>query len=194
MQKTSKKPAPKSYPTTPAPIRARLAAFDTDPESDLENHHLYRDVTNFTYDIKLFRIEITTNTNDRYILRIYESHTTPNTYAVHLRYFSSGKKAPTPFVVSMGLASTEGTTIVPIGSTFADAHKVFQQKFQELSGVAWQDRLDPQKAGKIRPSDDGAVEERYFKYYGPQEGEPKGIFPPGFRPSASQSKSASPKA
>lgn len=193
MEDSKKQPAPLPYPKSPPPIRPRRPAFDTDEDPDIENHHLYRDVTNFAYDIKLFRVELKTNTNDRYVLRIYESHTTPNTYAVHLRYFSS-MKAISPFVKSTGLASTEGTTIVPIGSSFPDAFRVFQQKFLEISGVAWEERLDTLQASKIRPSVDDAegVDERYFRYWAPKEGEPKGVFPPGFRPTVG-AKSAAPK-
>lgn len=37
---------------------------------DLDNHHIYRDMTGFDYDVTLTRIDIAKNSNERYQLRV----------------------------------------------------------------------------------------------------------------------------
>jgi hypothetical protein len=39
--------------------------YVTDPLSNVENHHLYRDVTGFAYNVTLVRVILAKNTNDR---------------------------------------------------------------------------------------------------------------------------------
>ena len=171
------------YSTHIEPITPRLRAPNTDLPSEIENHHLYRDITGYAYDVHFVRLDLQRNTNERYFLCLYESHTTPHTYAVHLRFSSSAKKRePTPSVKAIGLASGEGATMAPIGSSFEAAIKELKRIFAQIAGLSWEERMDKSKYQKIRPEGKGSdLEEKFFKFIAPKEGEPKGVFPPGMR-------------
>jgi hypothetical protein len=146
--------------------------YHTDPLTDVENHHLYRDVAGFTYNITLIRLMLHLNSNERFVLRLYESHITPHTYAVHLRYHESKKKKDANGL-AMGELTPGGVVIAPIGSSWEQAFGAFKQAFKERTGLAWDDRLHKPPAGKMMC--DG---QKFFKYAKPKEGEPKGLMMP----------------
>lgn len=145
---------------------------------------MYRDNTGFCYDIKLLRLEFTKNTNERLLMRLYESHTTPHTYAVHIRFHTSKKKKVVPpSVAVLDVECDEGRVIANVGSDWATAMKVFDETFWKLTGLRWEERGDKKRAGMVRAdfqAENGEYE-KYFKYHQPKEGEPRGLFPPGMK-------------
>jgi hypothetical protein len=177
---------PLSLPQLPS-IRPRLQYKPADPTPDIDNHHLYRDITGFVYDIKLLRLDLAKNTNERFMMRLYESNTTPHTYAVHVRFMSSLKKRVlSPSVKALSVLPDEGVVVAAVGSAWEGAFGEFRRVFKHLSGLEWEERLDGVKAGRMRTDMqelgglfvEGQVE-KYFKYTRPKEGEPRGLLPPG---------------
>jgi hypothetical protein len=147
-------------PNRPFVLRTTLAN-EIPPE--LDNHHLYVDHTGYPYDCKLVRIDPRINANERYILKIYESHTTPHTYALHQRY-ANIRKTPSSEIV------------VPIGSEFATAFSKLREIFQAKTGKKWEDRM---AAGLMvieeeECADDGG---RPFMFLQPEPCEPAGQMP-----------------
>ncbi|KAF2759149.1 hypothetical protein EJ05DRAFT_334649 [Pseudovirgaria hyperparasitica] len=95
----------------------------------LDNHHVYRDATGFDLDIMLTRISFASNTNERYALRVYESHTHPHTYALTVRYTRSHTLPVT-------------RTLVPISSSFADVFGTFCAFFRAKTRLHWENRFE----------------------------------------------------
>lgn len=149
-------------------------------------YHIYRDETDFDYEVKLARADVTTNKNERYILKVcaspnicfhlsppypvlvvvrshtqgwqlYESHTEPHMYATYVRYSSaSGRKV--------------GSDIrAPVGSTFEEALVAFKKFFKTKTCRTWEQRLDKMK-----------LEEDAFVYGPPKLGWPRGRMPQGW--------------
>ena len=99
----------------------------------------------------LFRLEVMQNTNERFIMRLYESHTTPHTYAVHLRFHTSRKKAAlSPSIAALGIMRDEGKTVAHVGSDWSTAFKTFEETFLKLTGLKWEERGDRERAGAVR--------------------------------------------
>ncbi|MCJ1281426.1 hypothetical protein MMC26_000745, partial [Xylographa opegraphella] len=118
-------------------------------------YHIYRDVTGFSYDITLARSDLTTNTNARYVLKLYESHVSPSKYACFSSYSS-----PT--------AGTATHVLAPLGSSFSLAIEQFVHFFKLKTKLEWKERngtLDKES-------------ETAFEYTPPAEGEPWGVVDP----------------
>lgn len=62
-------------------------------------------------------------------IQIYESNTTPHTYAVNAQFASSG-------------TLPKNEVVGPIGSTFSTAFKVFRDLFKDKTKVDWESRID----------------------------------------------------
>ncbi|KAH0537328.1 hypothetical protein FGG08_005882 [Glutinoglossum americanum] len=98
-------------------------------EKKADTHHIYVDETGFEYNIRLARVvDIATNKNDYFYLKIYETNTLPHLYASIARY-----RRP-------GAAGTE--ILSPIGSYFHEAFASFRRGFEARTGRFWEDRLD----------------------------------------------------
>ncbi|KAF2432708.1 hypothetical protein EJ08DRAFT_695107 [Tothia fuscella] len=159
---TESSPPNKSSTSSPDPLalNEHRPKYITDPiPSELDNHHLYTDRTNFTYTCILMRIDVSTNENERCLIRIFESHTLPHTYACHLQYSKTNHRST-------------GSILTPIGSEYHVAFKAFRDAFKEKTCREWEDRmsevpLPPEVVGK-----DGG---RPFQYRRPAEGEPRGM-------------------
>lgn len=108
------------------------AALETKVRTPLPDTHIERKV--FEYNITLTRIQIRVNTNERFNLRIYESHKTPHEYACFLRYCSP-KNSPVVKVLA------------PEGSTFDDAMAAFKEAFYRYTRKTWAEREDATKSG-----------------------------------------------
>jgi hypothetical protein len=130
---------------------------------ELDNHHLYIDNTGYPYDCKLVRLDPRINGNERYILKIFESHTLPHTYALHQRY-ANIKFMP------------QSEIIVPIGSDFATVFAKLREIFEAKTGRRWDDRLKDgvMGFGEDRCADDGG---RPFVFLKPKDWEPVGQMP-----------------
>ncbi|KAF2122637.1 hypothetical protein BDV96DRAFT_639212 [Lophiotrema nucula] len=77
--------SPSSVPTTSAPV----GVPKTERLADL--FHLYQDNTGFEFAVTLVRSNLLTNSNARYVIRLYESNTTPHTYCTFIRYWPAGR-------------------------------------------------------------------------------------------------------
>ncbi|KAL9633021.1 MAG: hypothetical protein Q9164_004947 [Protoblastenia rupestris] len=123
-----------------------------DLEQDVfsNGYHIYRDSTTFAYDITLARANLCTNKNQRYSLKIYETHNTPKLYACFTKYSAPGQ-------------SSMPEILAPLGSSFELAFGVFKQFFRLKTHKEWDDRLIKANMG-----------EEAFVYTPPKEGEPKG--------------------
>jgi hypothetical protein len=144
-------------PTSRLPRRPKYFA-DPIPE-ELENHHFYVDSTGYPYTIALVRMDIKSNSNERYLVRLFESHSIPHTYACQLRYGKPGQ------------ASTN-QVLVPIGSPFDVAFAAFRTVFKDKTGWNWEDRME---AGKPEPGDTIEDGGRPFTWRKPEAGQPKGV-------------------
>lgn len=131
--------------------------------TELDNHHLYRDDTGFTYNITLVRVNIVANVNERFIIRLFESHSVPKTYATHLRYVK-----PKTLPIS--------EILVPAGTDFEVAFKAFRKTFMDKTNVEWENRWKERvKRGPgegVEVIEDGG---KPFLWVRPREGEPRGL-------------------
>lgn len=203
---TSQEEKTPSAAVIPAP--KKLPADPNDVATLTDNHHIYRDSTGFDYDIVLTRIDMERNRSERYQLRVrtvslsskpsaldcvltflslFESNTSPHTYATHLRH-----TAP----------STDPTsqTLAPINSPYAPAFAAFRYAFTLKTRLHWDERLlsaaelyrlgrpysvvaaaalrDRIKAPEgVREQDLLVDGQRPFVYRKPREGKPVGQLP-----------------
>lgn len=122
---------------------------------DLLKYHIYKDGSGFEYNVTLVRIDIRRNSNERFVLRLYESHTAvlpppagddveivaeaeagaeaddvhrANTYAVWLRFVSE-KNGGEPVVQCLAAE----------GSEFKTAIGVFKHAFRTWTGRRWEE-------------------------------------------------------
>ncbi|KAI9799746.1 MAG: hypothetical protein M1833_003865 [Piccolia ochrophora] len=119
------------------------------------NYHIYRDTTLFEYDIVLARADLEKNRNERYQLRLYETHAVPRMYAVTAKYTR-------PFFSST-------VTLAPPNSFFKDAFIAFRRFFKGKTHIEWEERQDGKKWA-----------EDAFWYTLPAAGKPRGEMPPGW--------------
>ncbi|KAF2102650.1 hypothetical protein NA57DRAFT_71639 [Rhizodiscina lignyota] len=110
--------------------RGAPAKKAADEWARIDNHHIYRDDTGFDHDVTLVRTDVANNTNERFSIRLYESHTVPHTYATATRYRHSHASRPAIVV------------IVDPGSQFAPAFKHFRIAFKEKTHVPWEQRYN----------------------------------------------------
>ncbi|KAK0774824.1 hypothetical protein LTR91_025077 [Friedmanniomyces endolithicus] len=139
-----------------------------------DNHHIYMDVTGFKYDIILTKVDARLNRNERYALTIYESNSTPNTYATNLHYAGTG-------------IQSSNNVIAALGCRFKTAFHAFRKVFKEKTKGEWDERMS-QVTGKAEGSVKGSVKGRAvgesevvaaqqaFIYTPPLYG-PKGLLP-----------------
>ncbi|KAK1815107.1 hypothetical protein LTR12_010531 [Friedmanniomyces endolithicus] len=164
-----------------------------------DNHHIYMDVTGFKYDIILTKVDARLNRNERYALtvrshsppssvdigdevltnhfpklQIYESNSTPNTYATNLHYAGTG-------------IQSSNNVIAALGCRFTTAFHAFRKVFKEKTKGEWDERMN-QVTGKGEGSVKGSVKGRAvsesevvaaqqaFIYTPPLYG-PKGLLP-----------------
>ncbi|KAI9812887.1 MAG: hypothetical protein M1827_004405 [Pycnora praestabilis] len=109
-----------------------------------DNYHLYRDETGFDYDIVLARFDILTNKNQRYYLKLYETHSHPHLYACYIKYTRPGK--------------TGTDMLAPLASLFSTAWNAFTKFFKAKTGKAWEMRLDSRWGLKAMGRAGGVVE------------------------------------
>jgi hypothetical protein len=133
--------------------------------ADPLKYHIYKDGSGFEYNVTLARIDIRRNSNERFVLRLYESHTSEhpppaeddieivaeaeeedgngaNTYAMWIQFVSE-KNGGEPVV----------QCVAGEGSEFEDAMGVFRYAFRTWTGQRWEDRDKNVKNG-----DGGEVE------------------------------------
>ncbi|KAI9767741.1 MAG: hypothetical protein M1840_005422 [Geoglossum simile] len=133
-------------------------------------HHIYKDETGFEYNICLARVvDIHTNKNDFFHLKIYESNALPHLYAALARYRRPGTSAV--------------EILAPVASFFDEAFAKFRRQFERKTGVKWEDRLDAvavKEGGGGGGGGGGIVEERYFYRPPPAAGRKgRGVLPEG---------------
>ncbi|GAB7340157.1 hypothetical protein MBLNU457_6635t1 [Dothideomycetes sp. NU457] len=104
---------------------AKTAKFDLLTDT----HHVYQDNTGFRYEVVLTKLEISKNWTERAVVTVYESNSTPHTYACH---FKSNN--------SLGLPDAE--TPRALGANFDTAMSQFKIVFEEKTGIAWDDRFE----------------------------------------------------
>ncbi|TLD15063.1 hypothetical protein E2P81_ATG09911 [Venturia nashicola] len=122
----SKSQPPESF-KPPEPVLKPVVAKTNITLPEPENHHLYTDLQGDTYNITLVRIHLLNNTNERYILRLYQSNSIPYTYALHQRYVKFK-------------AAAEERVLVPIGSEWEQCCREFKNVFLEYTGIQWEER------------------------------------------------------
>jgi hypothetical protein len=126
---------------------------------ELDNHHIYLDQTGYTYNVTLVRINIRKNTNERFILKIYESHTEPHTYALHQRY------ANIRFMPASEI-------LVPAGSDFNTAFSKLKEVFEAKTGTKWENRMKGNIEDPVASADDG---DSPFVFVKPKDWQPSGV-------------------
>jgi hypothetical protein len=128
--------------------------------SDL--YHIYTDITKFEYDIVLVRIEMSTNTNFRYHLRLYETHTSPHEYCTVLRFVQPGLQSTKQYIAHMG-------------SSYENAFRAFRSAFHQKTLLKWEERFMPElvKLEGRKGEGDGLP----FVYRLPERGMPMGVVP-----------------
>ncbi|KAF6231217.1 hypothetical protein HO173_010549 [Letharia columbiana] len=124
--------------------------FKEDMFSD--GYHIYQDCTKFNYDVTLARTNLLVNKNDRFALKLFESHATPKYYACYAKYSSPGH-APT------------SEMLAPIGSPWETAWDAFQGFFELKTGKKWEERFVRMALGS-----------EAFTYTPPKVGQPRGMF------------------
>ncbi|TKA35539.1 hypothetical protein B0A54_13126 [Friedmanniomyces endolithicus] len=119
-----------------------------------DNHHIYMDITGFKYDILLTKVDARLNRNERYALtlQIYESNSTPNTYATNLHYAGTG-------------IQPSNNVIAALGCAFKTAFHAFRKVFKEKTKVEWDERMNQlagkgRKTGEVGGSVNGSVKGR----------------------------------
>lgn len=123
-------------------------------------YHIYRDSTTFAYDVTLARTNLVSNKNERYHLKLYESHTAPSLYTTYVKYSSPG----TPLATLI---------LAPIGSSFDTALFAFTKFFALKTKREWALRLlPPEEEGEDGEEGDAG---KAFAYTPPEEGEPRGV-------------------
>ncbi|KAI9866162.1 MAG: hypothetical protein M1813_001723 [Trichoglossum hirsutum] len=129
-------------------------------EMGSNTHHIYKDHTGFEYNVCLARVvDIHSNKNDFFHLKIYESNAIPHLYASIARYRRPG---------------AQGVEVLsPIGSFYDQAFLTFRKSFERRTGRSWEDRLD----AVAEHGEKEVVEGKYF--YRPPLGrkKPKGVLP-----------------
>lgn len=103
------------------------------------------EVKTFEYNITLVRIDIRSNTNERFNMRLFESHKIPYEYAAFLRFSAPDKK---PVIKELA----------PQGSTFDDVMEAFENIFYRFTRKKWADRDAPNKPVSVEVSADGVEE------------------------------------
>ncbi|KAF2502311.1 hypothetical protein BU16DRAFT_554377 [Lophium mytilinum] len=167
---TPSPPAPTPTPPTaqppPAPSRAAAKADNGVAMRFLDLYHFHRDRTNFIYDIVLARIDLATNTNSRYLLRLYETNTLPHAYCTVLRYITPNMPA--------GPAKQY---VAPMGSSFEVAFRAWRSVFQQKTLLAWEERLleEGERAERVRARMKKG--DCPFFYRAPMVGLARGVFP-----------------
>ncbi|OCL09245.1 hypothetical protein AOQ84DRAFT_388320 [Glonium stellatum] len=135
--------------------------FHTAPGADepTDLYHIYMDSTGFEYDITLTRIDLTNNRNERYHLRLYESHTEPHTYCTHIRLSKPSELPKTQL-------------LVPLASPFSTAFRGFCNVFRKRTLLLWDERFERRLAmSRKLPGQEPYV------YLPPPAGEPRGVLP-----------------
>ncbi|KAE9962379.1 hypothetical protein BLS_000416 [Venturia inaequalis] len=111
----------------PEPVIKTVVAKTNITIPEPEHHHIYTDLQGYAYNITLVRIHLSNNSNERYILRLYQSNSIPYTYALHQRYVKFK-------------AAAEERVLVPIGSEWEQCYKEFKNVFKEYTGIEWEER------------------------------------------------------
>ncbi|KAI1374598.1 hypothetical protein F4677DRAFT_461363 [Hypoxylon crocopeplum] len=122
---------------------------------DINLYHVYRDETNFSYEITLRRTdEELGDIGERYELYLWESQTTPTLYRFAAKYYEKRHAHPTiyrPHDVS--------------GSLKRELDE-FRSVFKETTGIDWDDRVTLK----------GTMPFKWFQYEPPTGGQPVGYF------------------
>ncbi|QDS75876.1 hypothetical protein FKW77_001910 [Venturia effusa] len=121
----SKSQPPESFRPPEPVIKPAASTNITIPEP--ANHHLYTDPQGYTYNVTLVRIKLEDNTNERFILSLYQSNCIPYTYALHQRYVKFKAK-------------DEQRVLAPVGSEWEQVYKEFKAAFEEHTGLEWERR------------------------------------------------------
>ncbi|KAF3893483.1 BRCT domain-containing protein [Trichophyton interdigitale] len=104
-------------------------------------HHIYSDAAGIRYIATLVRPIEASKAKEKHILKLYESDSTPHTYAVFAKYTRPGR---------VGSDYT-----VPVGSPLSTAIKAFDKFFRAKTGKPWDRRDGPSKprnsGGEIVP-------------------------------------------
>ncbi|KAI9792733.1 MAG: hypothetical protein M1816_001832 [Peltula sp. TS41687] len=162
-------------------------------------YHIYRDETLFEYNVNLVRTDLSTNRNERYNLKMYESHPVPHMYATTVKFTRVGGGG--------------SRTLMPPPAYFGDAYREFRRFFKKKTGFEWDERLDPRKNKIVRSGEgsgagsipggfpgrdslfaepirgyggvlsggiDNPEEDRQFVYIPPRMGQPSGLLPPNW--------------
>lgn len=157
------------------------------------NYHIYLDETTYKYDVTLARVDLLTNKNERYMLKVCEPFprlhhpnsifSTPTFASIplpfrpraHIRrpnaqrlqlYESHG--TPKLYACfekySAPGATTIASVLAPIGSSFDVAFDHFKKFFVLKTGMEWEDRLVETVTSKEK-----------FVFVRPKVGQPKGV-------------------
>jgi len=137
-------------------------------------YHIYKDDNGFEYSVTLVRIDIRRNSNERFVLRLYESHTSDlslpagdeggiaagaeagteeegghgtNTYTVWLRFVSE-KNGGEPVIQCLAAE----------GSQFENAMGVFKSAFWTWTGRRWEERDKNLKDGGSGEGEDSGLD------------------------------------
>ncbi|KAF4554987.1 Hypothetical protein D9617_3g020560 [Elsinoe fawcettii] len=95
-----------------------------------DGYHLFIDDTGFSYDIRLFRVQLEFNLNQTLRLKLYESDgTKPHRYAVAKLHYGSL------------MDEDVKELIAGPGANFPTAYREFKNTFKDLTKVDWDDRM-----------------------------------------------------
>ena len=134
-------------------------SYDYWRPAEISKYHIYKDGSGFEYNVTLVRIDIRRNSNERFVLRLYESHTSDllpatgdeagivagaeaedghgaNTYVVWQRFVSE-KNGGEPVVQCLAAEGTE----------FEMAMGVFKYAFRTWTRRRWEERDKKVKSG-----------------------------------------------
>ncbi|KZF19658.1 hypothetical protein L228DRAFT_250720 [Xylona heveae TC161] len=101
-----------------------------------ENYHLYQDETGLVYDVTLLRTDDERKINERYHLKLFESHFFPSCYATAAKYYRN--------------SISTAIVLAPVASTFETAFEKFQSFFRGKTGKAWEDRFSEDQTSATR--------------------------------------------
>ncbi|KAL8811156.1 MAG: hypothetical protein Q9200_002018 [Gallowayella weberi] len=125
---------------------------DINKQLRTDRYQIHHDTTGFAFNIMLVRLNLSKNTNERYILKLCETIDVPKYYAC----ISIHHPPDSPIIARAILA--------PKLSDFETAFAAFETTFCLRTGILWSCREEPR-----------VDREDVFAYVRPKVGEPRGL-------------------
>ncbi|KAL8805169.1 MAG: hypothetical protein Q9182_002151 [Xanthomendoza sp. 2 TL-2023] len=108
---------------------------DINKQLQTDRYQIHRDTTGFAFNIILIRLNLSKNTNERYILKLCETIDVPKYYACISIHHKPGRNPDSPII--------EKDILAPKLSDFETAFAAFETTFCLKTGIPWSCRDEP---------------------------------------------------